>query len=237
MADRGLKMPHSWHELPAGDSYRKALQDVIAPWWPKIYGVHLLKLGDLSIDLPTDSCSVFQQVPFESREIARPVELGIRFLPYSNHFFDVCLLAQTLCYEENPQVVLRESDRVLAEGGWLLISGFNPISLLGLCKLLPMVRRRKPYNSHMITRHRVLDWLSLLNYRIELQCTFQVLPGASAGPWPDLADRICPLLGCQYLIIARKLSVPFDLRPYPCSYRTVWSESRIQCCSFPPQII
>lgn len=52
-------------------------------------------------------------------------------LPFITNSVNACLLAHTLCYVEGPHHLLSEVDRVLIDDGWLVISGFNPFSLLG----------------------------------------------------------------------------------------------------------
>jgi SAM-dependent methyltransferase len=66
----------------------------------------------------------------------------------------------------DPHRLLREADRVLIDDGWLVLIGFNPLSLMGLRKLVPVLRRAPPYNSRMFTLMRQLDWLSLLNFEV-----------------------------------------------------------------------
>jgi hypothetical protein len=68
-----------------------------------------------------------------------------------------------------------EADRVLIDDGWMILSGFNPVSLMGLqswCRCYA-VRR---YNSRMFTLMRQLDWLSL-NFEVLHYGRFQVFPG------------------------------------------------------------
>lgn len=100
-------------------------------------------------------------------------------LPFAEKSVDACLLAHSLPWCDDPHRLLREADRVLIDDGWLVISGFNPMSLMGLRKLVPVLRRTPPYNSRMFTLMRQLDWLSLLNYEVLYQSGFQVIPGAA----------------------------------------------------------
>ncbi|MEM8266511.1 SAM-dependent methyltransferase, partial [Morganella morganii] len=46
-----LTGPQSWAELPWGEYYREALERQLQPWWPKLFGFHLLKMGMLSAEL------------------------------------------------------------------------------------------------------------------------------------------------------------------------------------------
>ncbi len=65
-------------------------------------------------------------------------------LPFADKSVDVCLLAHTLPWCTDPHRLLREADRVLIDDGWLVISGFNPLSLMGLRKLVPVYVKHRP---------------------------------------------------------------------------------------------
>ncbi|MGS9169586.1 SAM-dependent methyltransferase, partial [Salmonella enterica subsp. enterica serovar Infantis] len=73
------------------------------------------------------------------------------------------------------------ADRVLIDAGWLVISGVNPLSLMGLRKLVPVLRKTPPYKSRMFTLMRQLDWLSLLNFEVLHSSRFHVLPWKKQG--------------------------------------------------------
>ena len=45
----------------------------------------------------------------------------------------------------------READRVLIDDGWLVISSFNPMSLMGMRKLVPVLRRSPANRSVTLT--------------------------------------------------------------------------------------
>lgn len=119
---------------------------------------------------------------------------------------DACLLSHTLAYAEDPHRILREVDRVLIDDGWIVLSNFNPLSLLGLGKLMPFFRKRQPYTSRLFTQMRLLDWLSLLNYEVMVHRRFHVLPWKKNGG--KLLSTHLPALGCMTLIIARKRTFP-----------------------------
>ncbi len=127
-------------------------------------------------------------------------------LPFLTKSIDACLLAQTLCYTNDPHRLLRELDRVLIDNGWLVISGFNPFSLVGIGKLLPWLKHRQPYVSHMLPQMQMLDWMSLLNYEVLHQARFQVIP------WQKKSNTFLsthlPALGCMNVIVSRKRALP-----------------------------
>ncbi len=87
----------------------------------------------------------------------------------------------------------------MIDDGWMILTGFNPVSLMGLRKLVPVLRKTTPYNSRMFTLTRQLDWLALLNFEVLHYGRYQVLPSgmvansqhSSAGTGQFAAD-CCP---------------------------------------------
>ncbi|ACR70344.2 class I SAM-dependent methyltransferase [Edwardsiella ictaluri] len=208
---RTLNAPFTWRQIPWGLHYRAALELRLTPWWPKLFGYHLLKLGTLSTDLATDRCTISHQVSVAPEGEHLQVIAEPAHLPFAAKSVDACLLAHTLGYSHDPHRVLREVDRVLVDDGWLIISGFSPLSLLGMGKLVPGLRRRLPYSSRMFSMGRLIDWLNLLNYEVLAASRFQVLPWHN--PCVSLLSRHFPAMGCLMLIVARKRTVPLTLTP------------------------
>jgi len=67
---------------------------------------------------------------------------------------------------DDPHGVLRELDRVLRSDGYVVILGFNPVSLWGLRHFLSR-RRFPPGCRRLISEHRLRDWLRLLNFSVD----------------------------------------------------------------------
>jgi SAM-dependent methyltransferase len=85
-------------------------------------------------------------------------------LPFENDAFDVVVLFHGLDMAARPHQALREAARVLADGGRLIVTGFNPWSLWGLRRLF--ARSRAPWNAHFLNPVRMTDWLSLLDFSV-----------------------------------------------------------------------
>jgi SAM-dependent methyltransferase len=231
-SQRSLIMPHHWSELPCGVYYQRALKAQLDPWWSKITGFQLLKWGELSNDLLCQPCKLLHQVPlsFTTVQSASGVTGEFTPLPYRQHWFDACLLAHTLSYSAHPQDILREADRVLTDQGWLLISGFNPTSVLGLGKLLPVVCYQPPSGCRLLSRWRLLDWLSSLNYQILSHRTFQLVPWQASVAAQGLLEYCLPLFGCQYLIVARKQTIPLHPIQAVDYCQSLWQEKPNAVC-------
>ncbi len=205
------RVPLSWADIPWGDCYREALSRQLQPCLGKLYGLHLLKVGELSAELDTAQCAISHQVNLGLQGDNLQVKTDPLSLPFAAKSVDACLLAHSLAWSSDPHRLLREVDRVLIDDGWMIISGFNLFSLLSVGKLLPGLRGKIPFNSRMFTPGRLMDWLSLLNYEV-VQCQ-----GVQVLPWNRQAERMIgthlPALGCMHLIVARKRTFPLTLNP------------------------
>ena len=217
-----VSAPVSWAQMPWGEYYREAIDRQLKPWLGKLYGFHLLKVGNLSAEINTEACAISHQVNISLEGSPIQVMADPLHLPFAEKSVDACLLSHTLPWCSDPHRLLREADRVLIDDGWLIISSFNPVSLMGLRKLMPVLRKSVPYNSRMFTLTRQLDWLALLNFEVLHQSQFQVLPWAKQGG--ALLGTHLPALGCLQLIVARKRTIPLKLNPM----RQNKAKSRIQ---------
>ena len=151
--DKKIQMPVSWSDIPFGEQYRQALENQLRPWWPKMFGFHLLKLGHLSTEIHTEECLISHQFNAGGNDprfhlIAQP-----EALPFADKSIDACFISHCLAYSHDPHWLLREVDRVLMDDGWLIISGFNPFSLAGIAKLVPVLRKKQPYCSRFFNRN------------------------------------------------------------------------------------
>ncbi|MFS1539166.1 MAG: class I SAM-dependent methyltransferase [Candidatus Phlomobacter fragariae] len=204
------KMPDSWEDIPWGEYYRIVLNQQLQPWWPKIFGFHLLKIGQLSLQIDSKSSLITHQFSMNIAGSNFQLLGDPNEMPFENKSIDACLLIQQLSYSTNPHWLLREADRILVDDGWLILSNFNPFSLLGVVKWLPILRKRQLYRSRMFSIWRQLDWLNLLNYEVLHQQSFQIIPWISPG---HFINRNLQFAGCINLIIARKRTLPLTPTP------------------------
>ena len=131
-------------------------------------------------------------------------------LPLPKGVADVILLPHSLEYATSPHRLLREADRVLSSRGHLLILGFNPFSWWGLRHRLGATPAL-PLDGRFLSRHRVCDWLHLLDFDVlDIHRFGAGLPwlrptargeGRRLRYWLNLAAD-------SYLIVARKRRIP-----------------------------
>ncbi|WP_187202567.1 class I SAM-dependent methyltransferase, partial [Sodalis-like endosymbiont of Proechinophthirus fluctus] len=140
-SNKTIVAPASWEDIPCGADYRQALEQDLKLWWPKLFGFHLLKIGALSADMDTGDCAISHQVNVGLEGECLHVIADPYQLPFANKSADACLLTHTLSYTGDPHRLLREVDRVLIDDGWLVVTTFNPMSMLGLGKICPILFR------------------------------------------------------------------------------------------------
>lgn len=87
--------PDCWGDLPWGELYRKALEHQLNPWFTKMYGFHLLKIGNLSAEINCEACAVSHQVNVSAQGMPVQVQADPLHLPFADKSVDVCLLAHT----------------------------------------------------------------------------------------------------------------------------------------------
>lgn len=135
-------------------------------------------------------------------------------LPFANGSLDAVVLHHALDTAADPRSVLRETSRVLAPGGRLIIAAFNPLSIWGLRRLYASVMPDVLRGMHMIAPFRLTDWLLLLGFELQAPPSYclyglaskrssqkRAVAGEGLEGW--LVDRQWPVGGVQ-LISATK---------------------------------
>lgn len=130
------------------------------------------------------------------------------FLPFEEGSFSSVILPHALEAHELPHQVLREAHRVLQPEGHLLLTCFNPISLLGLQRLM---RQKSVPVGQYYGVSRVTDWLSLLGFEVVGSAMYHYAPLCKNELLRKrlafinaVGDRWLPMVGGSYLITARK---------------------------------
>lgn len=223
LAFRQPHYPKSWQDLPNGEIILSSIEEILKPWWQKFFGYHLLKIGALSHEISCEtspikhhvSCCVSQS-GFNKESGCNEGIIGeLDDLPLLEHSVDVCLLSHALEFSLDPHHVIREANRALIPNGYLIITGFNPLSLAGLNRAIPYRRKQIPWNEHFFSPMRVKDWLHLMGFEIlsDERCLHSSLAGnmsehGMAHYWRKFASNYLTSLGSVYVIIAKKRVLP-----------------------------
>lgn len=215
LAFRQPDYPTSWQDLPNGELIVANINQTLAPWWPKFFGYHLLKIGALSGEIDSSQSPIKHQLTLSEQAQKCNLVGDIDDLPLLEHSVDVCVLAHALEFSLDPHHVVREANRVLIPNGYLVITGFNPFSLAGLNQFIPYRRNKTPWNERLFSPMRVKDWLHLMGFEIQLDKRFlhstlarQITQGVISNHWHNIASRYFPSLGSVYVIVAKKRVLP-----------------------------
>ncbi|MBB1267976.1 methyltransferase domain-containing protein [Shewanella sp. SR44-3] len=208
---RLVTKPRQWQQLPYSEHIKLAVETQLASWWPKVFGYHLLKLGSLSAGLDSQGCSISRHYSVFD-DTGADIIADPHHLPLKNTTIDTVLMSFLIEFETNPYRLLREVDRVLISGGYVIIVGFNPISPLFMGKVLSRYQTRLPWCGQFFMPSRVKDWLGLLGYQVleDSRSLYHPLirPFAFGQYLEQSLQRWLPGTGSVYFIVARKLDAP-----------------------------
>jgi SAM-dependent methyltransferase len=131
-------------------------------------------------------------------------------LPIQSDSIDALILPHTLEFADDPHQVLRETERVLAAEGTLVILGFEPLGSWALRHRL--TGRGYPAGlKRFLTERRLADWLKLLSFDVDparrhlYTMPFARAQSGRASRWAERAGRsIWPRLSGAYLLVAKK---------------------------------
>ncbi len=200
----------TWFRSPPGEQVLREESAILEQLLGGMFGYHLLQV------------SVQQKSLYGASPVQHKIALGLtdrdgcplvsspEKIPLANDAVDVVLVHHLLDFADSPQLLLRELSRIVLPMGHLVIVGFNPFSLWGLMKPLASLTRRPPWTGHFISPGRLMDWMNLLNFRIDrahfchyglpLPLRRQTDPDYSRG----LSRKTNWPLGAVYIIVARK---------------------------------
>lgn len=140
----------------------------------------------------------------ESTMVSLSHELAVR-----HDSVDLAILHHTLDFATSPHQALREASQVVKSSGYLLIVGFNPISLWGLRKLLSR-KKSAPWNGRFISGQRIEDWLSVLDFEVSNSSSHFYRPPFESYnllehfSFMDKFDKRDTPMGAYYMILAKK---------------------------------
>ena len=221
LLDKKIEKPHSWSDIPHGEWIGELIQSRLDEWCPKLFGYHMLKIGGLSAELDSRFCNIKHQVNLDNKNSLRNITSELPKLPFLEKSIDACVLAHQIDYSSDPHQLLREVDRVLINDGYIILTGFNPMSAIGIASLFPWRKNNLPWSGRMFTPHRIKDWLSVLNFEVVYSDCFALAPLThyrTIWTWFENlgGDSVKPISGI-YFIVARKRTYP--LRPIKSAWK------------------
>lgn len=223
--DRPARL-RAWFDQPLGRSLQAQEANRLRALWPQLYGAVAMQLGHVGNMDFMDTCLapkryVVDLPPFETPSLTTAVYADVDALPFDSRSVDLAFLPHTLEFATNPHQVLREVQRVLAPQGYVVLFGFNPLSLWGLWRVALKYRGQMPWCGHFIQLLRVKDWLKLLGFELVHGKMIYYRPPLGNEVFMDrlhfldkIGDRWWPMVGAVYFVVAQKrVAAMTPLRP------------------------
>jgi SAM-dependent methyltransferase len=199
----------AWFETPLGQYLLEREREYFDRVVVDIFGYNALQCSLAQIDLLRTSRITSRWCVGSTGPIA--LNADYRDLPIASNSVDLVILPHVLEFSDDPHQILREVVRILVPEGQVIISGFNPWSLLGLKRMFPSARAEVPWSGRFINLPRLKDWLSLLSFDVVSGRMHGYLPPFSQERWlrrfsfMDAAgDRWWPFAGGLYFMQAIK---------------------------------
>jgi SAM-dependent methyltransferase len=216
---------HLWLQGDLGAYLREHEQQVFDRLVNDVFGFNALQIGMLEMDL-LSNCRI--PFVFRTSEAHGDIRSAPEFLPVRENCIDLALLPHALEFSSNPHQVLREVERILVPEGHVVISGFNPLSLWGLKRIMSK-RRDYPWHGAFLSQPRLKDWLALLGFEVVGWHMACYAPPFSNPVWRtrfDFLDKMgqgrFPLPGGVYFVIAKKRVVGMRL------IKPNWNKAKIK---------
>ncbi|HEX5791630.1 MAG TPA: class I SAM-dependent methyltransferase [Rheinheimera sp.] len=218
LSEKDQSFPADWQQFNQGDALSQAIVVALQPWWQRIFGYYLLKVGDLSCQLDTSGCKVQQHINVGRYSSDLMLQADADALPFSDSSVDAVLLSHNLEFTPDPHHVVREAHRVLRSDGYLILTGINPYSMVGVLKCWPTLQQRYPWQGRFFSIARVKDWLHLVGFEVLVEqrffCSAMVAREHRDGVWQQWIERYLNYFASSYMIVARKRELPLTpIRP------------------------
>ncbi|PCI22839.1 MAG: SAM-dependent methyltransferase [Piscirickettsiaceae bacterium] len=205
----------NWFNTPIGEVFRHAESTLLSEKLSENFRAEVLQLDFVGWEDEFHEAMRFAHYTILDNQTAEqtkyPRVVGdASGLPIDTHSIDIVIMPHTLEFEDNPHQVLREVSRVLKPEGIVLLTGFNPWAFWHVPRFIPKVKQRTPWNGRFISRYRVLDWLKLLNFEIEVSqgcCLFPLHKKRKDGLRYTMLEKVLawlPFIPAAYFVMGVK---------------------------------
>lgn len=224
LSDRQIDYPRKWSDIAQGDQIKHELERAIKPMVERIFGYHLVKLGSLSAAITIKQSCIANHLCIQHIQKPLPTD-GIvansKQLPLQQNSVDAVLLTAELDFAQDPHQILREIEACLTADGHIIVAGFNPLSIAGLLKYLPLNKANLLHQARFFSLGRIKDWLQLLNFEVITveRIMYSPLFTGKDNPWAmriqNLCKRFFPAFSSMYVLVARKRVLPLSVVKSP----------------------
>jgi len=218
LSEKEQTFPTHWRQFNQGDALARAISVELQPWWQRIFGYYLLKIGDLSCQLDTGGCKVQHHINVGLCSENVMLQAEADALPFSDTSIDAILLSHHLEFSHDPHHVVREAHRVMRSDSYLIITGVNPYSLVGILKYWPSLQHRFPWQGRFFSVSRIKDWLHLVGFEVLAEqrffCSAMLAKDYHQSRFQQFSESHLHYFGASYMLVARKRELPLTpIRP------------------------
>ena len=224
--------PQEWFKSPLGQYLLNLEYGYINPVIMDTFGFYAIQMGNFDIDFLDHS-----RIPnkFSLNSNHADLMASNEALPFEEASVDLIITPHILEQMAEPYELLKEIHRVLMPEGRLIISGFNPMSLWGIKRLLSF-DIDYPWNTKFIPLSKIKEWLPIIGLEMVEGKMGCYVPPIQQSSWlkklhtmEKLGDRWWPMLGGFYfLVIQKRVHGMTPIRP-------LWKKKLIKTPVYTPQ--
>jgi len=224
--------PQEWFKSPLGQYLLNLEYGYINPVVMDTFGFYAIQMGNFDIDFLDHS-----RIPnkFSLNSNHADLMASNEALPFEEASVDLIIAPHILEQMAEPYELLKEIHRVLMPEGRLIISGFNPMSLWGIKRLLSF-DIDYPWNTKFIPLSKIKEWLPIIGLEMVEGKMGCYVPPIQQSSWlkklhtmEKLGDRWWPMLGGFYfLVIQKRVHGMTPIRP-------LWKKKLIKTPVYSPQ--
>ena len=224
--------PQEWFKSPLCQYLLNLEYGYINPVVMDTFGFYAIQMGNFDIDFLDHS-----RIPnkFSLNSNHADLMASNEALPFEEASVDLIIAPHILEQMAEPYELLKEIHRVLMPEGRLIISGFNPMSLWGIKRLLSF-DIDYPWNTKFIPLSKIKEWLLIIGLEMVEGKMGCYVPPIQQSSWlkklhtmEKLGDRWWPMLGGFYfLVIQKRVHGMTPIRP-------LWKKKLIKTPVYTPQ--
>jgi SAM-dependent methyltransferase len=224
--------PQEWFKSPLGQYLLSLEYGYINPIVMDTFGFYAIQMGNFDIDFLDHS-----RIPnkFSLNSNHADLMASNEALPFEEASVDLLIAPHILEQMAEPYELLKEIHRVLMPEGRLIISGFNPMSLWGIKRLLSF-DIDYPWNTKFIPLSKIKEWLPIIGLEMVEGKMGCYVPPIQQSSWlkklhamEKLGDRWWPMLGGFYFLVIQKRV--HGMTPI----RSLWKKKLIKTPVYSPQ--
>jgi len=199
--------PQEWFASPLGRYLIDLEYKYINPVVVDTFGFYAIQMGNFDIDF-LDHSRIQNKFSLNSNQA--DLMTSNEALPFEESSVDLFIAPHILEQMAEPYELLKEIHRVLMPEGRLIITGFNPVSLWGLKRLLSF-DIDYPWNAKFISLGKIKEWLPIVGLEMVEGKMGCYIPPIQQSSWQKkievmekLGDRWWPMLGGFYFLVIQK---------------------------------